>query len=426
MVSRREHDDMDKKYLFKRNGVWNTRFRLPEKYGGGLFQRSLGTSDITTARKFRDMYVMPFLAGNDLHDAVTALIEKAAELGIDQDKRFEAIKARITGAIETGDKSKSLRHLVGRYLAHVQKGDITPATLQSYTSNLEGFLKIVGEDRSAQSIEKIDITAFRDELLSLPVNWMRLKEIPPTEKIKKTVSLCQVSRSLTYARGFLQWAMDDGLIDAKANPATGVKVPSMGSSNRRPFKRKEVEAACRLPMPSKTTKFNEEAWRALPLLARYTGARLGELAQLTCEDVVEVHGILCLHIYEDKIQGKSTKTHNDRYVPIASKVIPLVERLKKEQGNGLLLPNTGTWTDKNFGVVKPAKTLGNVFQRQVKGIAPDLTFHSFRSYAITEMANAGIHEEVRMRIVGHKGKTVHAGYTKIDINVMAKAVEKIY
>ena len=51
---------------------------------------------------------MPFLAGNDLHDAVTALIEKATELGIAQDKRFEGIKARVFGTDEGGDHTKSL------------------------------------------------------------------------------------------------------------------------------------------------------------------------------------------------------------------------------------------------------------------------------------------------------------------------------
>ncbi len=31
----------DTKYLFERGGVWNVGFRLPERSGGGIFQRSL-------------------------------------------------------------------------------------------------------------------------------------------------------------------------------------------------------------------------------------------------------------------------------------------------------------------------------------------------------------------------------------------------
>ncbi len=46
----------DRKYLYRRSGVWHIRLRLPERFGGGLFQRSLGTGDVTTARKFRDLY----------------------------------------------------------------------------------------------------------------------------------------------------------------------------------------------------------------------------------------------------------------------------------------------------------------------------------------------------------------------------------
>ena len=178
-------------------------------------------------------------------------------------------------------------------------------------------------------------------------------------------------------------------------------------------------------MPS-TNAFDEEAWNALPLIARYTGARLGEIAQLTGKDVVEVHGVTCLHIFERESEGKTTKTHSERYVPAAKKIKPLVDDLRKQHGDGPLFPNCGTWAGGRHGVAKPAKAFGNAFQRIVKSVAPDLSFHSFRHYAITEMANAGIPEEVRMRIVGHKGRSVHAGYTQIDIKTMAKAVETIY
>ena len=52
MARKREHDEMaDRKYLLNRGGVWYVRFRLPERLGGGIFMRSLGTGDITTARK---------------------------------------------------------------------------------------------------------------------------------------------------------------------------------------------------------------------------------------------------------------------------------------------------------------------------------------------------------------------------------------
>ena len=83
----------DRKYLLKRGGVWSVRFRLPARLGGGIFLRSLGTGDITAARKYRDLHIMPFLAGEDQFAATEALIEKAAQLGAAQDQRFKNLQA---------------------------------------------------------------------------------------------------------------------------------------------------------------------------------------------------------------------------------------------------------------------------------------------------------------------------------------------
>lgn len=426
MVRYSEHDMADRKFLFKRGGVWNVRFRLPDRYGGGFFQRSLGTGDITTARRFRDLYVAPFLRDDEEYVAIKDLVEKAIRVRATEDKKYDRLLRALSGGEEPEAEVESLRTLVDKYLAHIARGDISPATLQAYTSHLEGFLRVVGEERAATSIEKQDLVVFRDKLLSLPVNWMRLQHIPPANQIKKKVSKATVSTALTYVRGFFQWLIDEGPFESRLNPVQGVKVPFTKVNNRRPFTTAEVEQACKIPYPTRHTKFDEEAWTSLPLLARYTGARLGEIAQLAGKDVVEVHGIPCLHIYERQSEGKTTKTHDDRLVPIANKIQPLLNALRKTHGEGPLFPHCGTWTDKKFGVVKPAKQFSNVYQRAVKKVAPDVTFHSFRHYAVSQMANAGIPEEVRMRIVGHKTKTVHGGYTAIDVETMAKAVEMIY
>lgn len=427
MARKREHDEMaDRKYLLKRGGVWYARFRLPERLGGGIFLRSLGTGDITTARRWRDLYVMPFLAAEDQYEATVALIDKAAQLGAAQDKRFKKLQLGRVSNGEAEFDALTLGALVERYLAHVRQGDLTPATIQAYTSHLGGFLRIVGENRTAESIQKADISAYRDRLLMLPVNWMRLKEPSPPGQARRTVSPAQVANALAYVKGLFEWAIDEEQIDLDANPVEGVKAPFAGGKKKRPFTKDEADAACNLSMPPSTRAFDKESWNSLPLIARYTGARLGEIAQLTGKDVVEVHGVTCLHIFEREAEGKTTKTHSERYVPVAMKIKRLVDKLRKKHGDGPLFPNCGTWIDSKFGVVKPAKFLGNAFQKAVKKIAPDLSFHSFRHFAITEMANQGVAEEVRMRIVGHKGRTVHAGYTQIDVQTMAGAVEKIY
>jgi integrase len=53
----------------------------------------------------------------------------------------------------------------------------------------------------------------------------------------------------------------------------------------------------------------------VPILGLYTGCRLEELCQLYISDLIEIEGIWCLNIVEDK-EDKSLKTGEKRVVPL--------------------------------------------------------------------------------------------------------------
>lgn len=54
-----------------------------------------------------------------------------------------------------------------------------------------------------------------------------------------------------------------------------------------------------------------------------------------------------------------------------------------------------------------------------------LSFHSLRHTAISMMANNGVAEELRMKLVGHTTKKTHADYSHHEIETMRQAVESI-
>ncbi len=186
---------------------------------------------------------MPFVAGEYLFDAANSLLQKAIQLGGEQDKQFERLKSALAPSDQETSAGPFLRDLADRYMAHIQRGLVAPATLQAYSSYLEGFLKIIGEDRPARSITKQDLTAFRDKLLKSPVNWKRRKKDPRPGETIKTVSPVPVSNSRAYVKGFFQWIIDEGLVDAMLNPVQGIKAPFARAQKRRPFTRQEVESA---------------------------------------------------------------------------------------------------------------------------------------------------------------------------------------
>jgi integrase len=54
-----------------------------------------------------------------------------------------------------------------------------------------------------------------------------------------------------------------------------------------------------------------------------------------------------------------------------------------------------------------------------------LTFHSLRHAYASMMANAGVSEEIRMKLAGHASKDVHAGYTHHELETLRAAVAHI-
>jgi integrase len=78
----------------------------------------------------------------------------------------------------------------------------------------------------------------------------------------------------------------------------------------------------------------------------FTGARLGEVAQLRTEDVRKERGAWFIHIRHDELTGQTTKSGYSRAAPIHSKLIELgflafhkrqLERSERD-GNDAMFP----------------------------------------------------------------------------------------
>jgi integrase len=52
------------------------------------------------------------------------------------------------------------------------------------------------------------------------------------------------------------------------------------------------------------------------------------------------------------------------------------------------------------------------------------TFHSLRHTLPSWLKAAGVDAEIRMKIVGHTSKRIHAGYTHMEMQDLAQALNK--
>lgn len=151
-------------------------------------------------------------------------------------------------------------------------------------------------------------------------------------------------------------------------------------------------------------------WRYwIPLIAIYSGARLGEIAQLRNGDIRQLHGVWIFHITEEGEGGKSVKTDgSQRVVPVHSKLI--------QMGFLKFHARQSAMGEKLFPEMKPdargyisgtASTFFNDYFRNI-GVKIDRSrnFHSLRHNVADAFRAAGYLDEQHGVLLGHtKGST---------------------
>ncbi len=156
-------------------------------------------------------------------------------------------------------------------------------------------------------------------------------------------------------------------------------------------------------------------WRFwLPLLAAFTGARLGELAQLHVADIREMHGVWIIHVTEEGEAGKSLKTAGSaRIVPLHSELVKLgfltFHAAAAISGETRLFANLKP-DARGFHSGVPSKFFG-AYLKHV-GIKKDasLTIHSFRHATADAFRRAGYLDESFGPLLGHTKSSTTGKY----------------
>lgn len=146
-----------------------------------------------------------------------------------------------------------------------------------------------------------------------------------------------------------------------------------------------------------------------------TGARIGELCNLTKVDIRQVDGLWCIDINEDG-EGKSIKNkHSRRIVPLVDGALGFdLEVFLQAPDNAALPSQNGV----NSG--KASKVLGRLL-KQILGdeLGENQTLHSLRHHMAASMKAAGV-ELQYAQAVGHASRTTTYDTYGGDIPVQKK------
>ncbi|WP_315905530.1 tyrosine-type recombinase/integrase [Vibrio fluvialis] len=188
-----------------------------------------------------------------------------------------------------------------------------------------------------------------------------------------------------------------------------LKADKKPTKQRRALTRIELNSLLKSTQSHKNTIDNWKYY--LPRIAALTGCRLNELAQLRVSDVVLSDNPV-LSINDNTPDKKLKNASSEREIPLTTQLKSLLTELIDGKGKDELLFNL-PYSPQNGYVSKPSK----YFSQVLKTLEIDCTFHALRHYAITELFNAGVKEELIGSLVGHSvgklttGKIYLSGFT---------------
>jgi integrase len=334
--------------------------------------------------------------------SVALEFERAAKLGragnlveAQARKVLSDIMARTGG--EDTLRSPSVENFLNDWLA-TKVANKSKGTSTRYGVAITDFLASLG-NRSAKPITSLttgDVERF--------LKFRTDKRLAPQTLI---LDIKIIGAALNHARR-------QGII--ATNPAESVELPKGKSMERGTFNPVEVKLL---------VDAAKGEWKTLILLAYFTGARMGDCCRMAWSDV---------DLMAATLTYTQSKTGEKVTMPIHKDLLAHLNQLAAtDQPDVFLMPHTSAL--KSGG----RKGLSESFKRIMRDAGLDAglakkagvrqlsrrTFHALRHSFNSAMANAGVSQEVRMKLTGHKTESVNRGYTHHELKPLRAAVRKI-
>lgn len=162
-------------------------------------------------------------------------------------------------------------------------------------------------------------------------------------------------------------------------------------------------------------------WKTLIIIGYYTGARLSDCSRMKWSSI---------NFATKTINFKAKKTGNEIKVPIHETLLLKLENLYISRSHSdFVIPNLceNSVSGKNGLSTQFTNLLKEIgidpcYVKQGKRQVPRKSFHSIRHSWNTHLANKGVSQEIRTKMIGHASKKINDDYTHIEHNVLSNAI----
>lgn len=273
------------------------------------------------------------------------------------------------------------------------------STIRSEQYRLRVFSEWAQEStriRAAADITLATVRQFQDFILR---GGHRYKD----NRRRRAGSRMQTWRNYQYGlSAFLWWAVGRGLI--KENPIAGareLRVRESGTVVGRALSSDEIAQVLRF--------YEDPIVRAMFGLLLYTGCRTGEAMALTWRYV---------DLKDRTIKYISTKTHQDRVVPIKEELLTLLKEIPQRRADDLVISNEAghRYYAHNWWYRLLNRALEESGFRRAR-------LHDLRVTFVTTLINNGANPYTVSKLVGHSTIRVTERYTRISDRAKDDALE---
>jgi len=250
-----------------------------------------------------------------------------------------------------------------------------------------------------------------------------LRELEPREIEKALVRAKNANRAgSTVNKAFVSFRRACADAEAKGlittSPARTVKaLPTDDSTEKAPFTYPEVRT---LLMQAATDKLflkigTSNEWRGLIIFGAHTGLRLSDILKLTDKD---------MHGTEIHLRPKKTKRHKTVVkIPLSPTCIAWIEGKK-----GKLFPVLGNQatskTSTQFSALMKKANVPHEIEI-TSDLSASRSFHSLRHTFNAWLTDAGVSQDQRKKLTGHKSDRMNDIYTHVASEVLLEVVSKM-
>lgn len=338
--------------------------------------------------------------GRDWRDFPRTLLWPLPE-GLPQPQRARPAGAHAE-AKETPQKGQTFSALSALYLAE-QADQLKPASLRDMKSACKTLATALtnpeGQELNLKEHTREDMTALKASLM----------------EGRKPLT---VNKLLTRLSTILTWAVNSGYLEKTYNK--GLKISKGIESGRKAFSVEQVKKVM-----GAMGELPEDSWKRWAMsLGVITGARIGEVFQLTKEDVRKVGDVVVIDLNETGNKSLKNK-HSKRLVPLVNGAYGF--DLKA------FLAYVESCPDKLFDRVSHNFTrVLNETLRDIVGVesGEGLTFHSLRHSLASLMKHRGIQVSIAQDVLGHSSQTItfdlYGGDMRLAIGKLEAALKESF